>query len=569
MLPMAPPSPEIKIRKMMGRTYLNENRLEEALSVFCKILDDHPDDIEALMVLGNMYLASGDGNTAGEIYRQARNLEPENPAIQRQIMLAKLEGSCLPPEPSPTHADAITRLLERLVGEAKAPITEEKIERATQMMENILQSEDPVAEVASHLHEIDELLPALIELNIRQAQEEGRLDIVEDLRNVQKVIQEKFGIAPPGGRQGASSKPVFGTMLMSSQRFSGRVLILLPYQGKCTGRMLVIKMALESQGCQVEVTHEFRQENEPLPDVAIVSNPHIMPALLESMAALVGLNIPLILDLDHDFEKMPVTHPHYNQIGLGSPVRGRAFTAALLLASLVTSPSEILVASLRKGGHSAVYLPDGWTRSNMLWEKKTPARTCINIGWMGQPGQVEDLVSIRRIIIRVLREFSNTQVVVSCIPQAYRLFDSVPENRRMYLPLVESEEKPFLISQFDILMVPLLSDPYNLSLPDTILVEAGVRRVPWVASKIPSFVKWQAGGIICENLDEWHMNLRQLVIDKDMRRSLGQAGYQAARERELYFIGKRWLEAIEKVLATRSSEVAQKARQAVISGASL
>jgi glycosyltransferase involved in cell wall biosynthesis len=116
----------------------------------------------------------------------------------------------------------------------------------------------------------------------------------------------------------------------------------------------------------------------------------------------------------------------------------------------------------------------------------------------------------------------------------------------MYLPFVAHEEFPYLLSQIDVLLVPLRNTPYNTSLPDTILVEACAKGIPWVASAIPSFRRWQAGGIISESLDEWHFNLRQLMMDEELRRSLGQAGRQAAQLREMNNLGRLWLQTIRQ-----------------------
>jgi tetratricopeptide (TPR) repeat protein len=62
---------ELKVRKIVGRTYLNENRLAEALEIYSKILLDFPNDLETSLILGNCYLASGDGKTAKKLYLQA------------------------------------------------------------------------------------------------------------------------------------------------------------------------------------------------------------------------------------------------------------------------------------------------------------------------------------------------------------------------------------------------------------------------------------------------------------------------------------------------------------------
>jgi glycosyltransferase involved in cell wall biosynthesis len=155
---------------------------------------------------------------------------------------------------------------------------------------------------------------------------------------------------------------------------------------------------------------------------------------------------------------------------------------------------------------------------------------------------------IRRFIIRIVREFPNTRVVIIGNPQVYRLFESLPDNRRLYLPVTAHEELPYQLSQLDMLLVPLRNTPYNLSTPDTILMQAGARGIPWLASSIPSFQNWKSGGMISEALDEWHLNMRHLIVDQDLRRRLGEQGRVAAAKREMNQIGRLWLECINHVV---------------------
>ncbi|MEI6290758.1 MAG: hypothetical protein WCP19_10020, partial [Chloroflexota bacterium] len=93
---------------------------------------------------------------------------------------------------------------------------------------------------------------------------------------------------------------------------------------------------------------------------------------------------------------------------------------------------------------------------------------------------------------------------------------------------------------------------FNLTLPDTLLMEAGVKGIPWIASPIPSFQKWLAGGVIPAVVDEWHLDLRQLVMDKELRIALGKAGRAAAKSREMSYTGKKWLSALSKVIRSSS-----------------
>ncbi len=532
--------PELKVRKILGKTYLNENRLADALDVFSKILADYPDDVETLHILGNFYLASGDGKTARKIYQRALQIEPDNKAIQRQVVLAEDAGDDGVGEPIPTDLAAVTRLLQRLTG-AKA-INENDIIRAADLLDKIINSESPAALVARHLDEIDELLPALIELNIRQAYADGRPELAESLRGLQLNIDYQLV------NKEDEKSPRNNQIDLSAPYFNGDILFLLPELEQKSNRMALLKSTLESFGCSVSEKREYIPGRDARPDVVITSNPHLNPALIESLSALSIEGAPIILDLDIDFETQPISHHDYNTKGLGTRARSSAYTSAISMASMVTVPSKVHADTLKKLAKNVCVIPDGWSSQNKLWKKEPPSRTTINIGWLGTSGELEDLIFIRRFIIRIIREFQNTRVVVIGNPQAYRLFENLPDNRRMYLPAVTHEEFPYQLSQVDILAAPLRNTPYNLSLPDTVLVEAGAKGIPWVASSIPSFRHWQCGGVISESLDEWHLNIRHMIMDEELRRRLGEEGRSAAEAREMNRVGKLWLEAIKQTV---------------------
>jgi len=527
---------ELKVRKIVGRTYLNENRLAEALQIYSKILLDYPDDLETLLILGNCYLASGDGKTAKKLYLHARSIDPENINIERQIFMADEMKYAGPEEATPTDIAAVARLLQRLTGKVQE-INENDVVRAAFLLDKIINSDSPADLVARHLDEIDELLPALIELNIRQAYADGKPELAQALRTLQLNVDQQLVSKEDLAKKEEPAE-------VSPLKFKGNILILYPNFEEKSNRMTILKPALESYGCLVMEKTEYVSGRDPLPDVVITANPHTNPKLLESLTVLSSSGVPIILDLDSDFEKQPISHRDYSTMGLGTHTRGSAYTSMLLLADLITVPSEMMAVSLKGVAQNVTVIPDGWSRRNELWEKNSAPRSSINIGWVDSSGQLEDLALIRRYIIRIIREFPNTRIVIIGNPQAYRLFETLPEHRRMYLPLVAHEEFPYLLGQLDIVMVPLRNIPYNLSLPDTILVEAGAKGIPWVASPVPSFRRWLAGGIISESLNEWHLNLRHLIMDQELRSSLAVAGKTAAVSREISQLGRLWLDII-------------------------
>jgi len=258
--------------------------------------------------------------------------------------------------------------------------------------------------------------------------------------------------------------------------------------------------------------------------------------------------IPLIVDLDMDFENLPVVHQDYSKKGLGTITNSRAYAASLLLANLITVPSQFLADSISASGYTAAVVPDGWDRRALQLQKLVPARHEIYFGWIGTSQLLEDLAMIRRAIIRVLHEFDNTKVVIIGNAQAYQLFGSVPQNKKIFLPNTAQDEYLSLMDQLDILLVPLRTHPYNNSQSDKILLEAGIKSIPWIASSIPAFVSWRAGGIIANTRDEWHTDLRQLIMDPNLRSTLGKEGFQAAGKREVKSLGNLWISMIEQTL---------------------
>jgi len=540
---------ELQFRKMMGITYLNEDRVEEAVTIYASLLRDYPDDCDSLLVMGNLYLAAGDGKTAEVLYERGLKLDPENLTIQRQVWLAQNTGAAGSPEPIPTDPQAIRRILQVLTG-VKDEIPEEKVAQAANLLSLIANSPNPSQLVTSYLNEIDDLLPALIELNIRQARADGKADLAEGLCNLRdNILLQKQSSSI---EQAGADAPAVPTDQRQAQRFTGSVHFLTLETQSASDRLVLLQETLKKAGCQVSVGQTVNPEN-PRPDVVVINNAHLSTRILESAAALSVAAVPMIVDIDQDFEHMPVTHPDYNRVGLNTPARARAFSTALLLADRVTVNSEFLARSINTLGYQANLIPEGWSNNGTPWDKPGRGRKAIHIGWMHTSGQVEDLALVRRVLVRILREFSNTQMVVIGDAEAYRLFESISESRRIFLPSVESSEIQYLLSQVDILIAPARSTPYQMSFSDRPMVLAGARGIPWVASDLPAYANWREGGFLAADSNEWYLALRQLVTDGDLRLSMGQAGNLAARQREMGLIAEQWLQIFQEVTQSKGA----------------
>lgn len=524
---------DLVFQKAIGRNHLSSNQLADAIEVYAAIIQKYPQDVESYLVLGDLYLAAEDSAAALSLYLKARMIDPDNHDVASRIELAESENPVFSGPIIPLGKERLTGLAEKLTGKNRR-IQESQIQEATRLLDEILHSNNPAELVAANLEKIDMLLPALLELNIRQAEAENRGDLVEGLANIQEAIgQERQSF--PDLQVPEPSEEWVDTV--------ENITLLVPGQDRMTVRMQFIQDCLIVAGKQVDLASSTEEARKTNPQLVVACNPHANPWLLEYMAECTARHIPIIVDLDADYEQMPMTHPYYMEQGLGFPTNARAYSAALLLSNLVTTPSERFSDQLNRSGYKSITVPDGWSRANYLWEKTNPKRNTINIGWIGGAGMIDDLIEIRRILIRVVREFPRTQLVIAEDQKAFQLFESLPENRKLFLPEVSQDDYPYILGQLDILAVPLRNIPYNFTQSDTLLMQAGVKHLPWVASRVPMTSGWNAGGLLATSMDEWHTNLRQLVMEEDLRQKLGQAGYVKARTRETEFMCQKWREA--------------------------
>ncbi|HEX7555231.1 MAG TPA: glycosyltransferase, partial [Leptolinea sp.] len=267
----------------------------------------------------------------------------------------------------------------------------------------------------------------------------------------------------------------------------------------------------------------------------------------QTLAAFSAAQGPILLNLSCGFEELPLTHPDYPIAGLRNPEMARAYLTALTLADRIIVSSQSLSEILMPAYPKVELIPDFWSKENELWFKSPPVRSTVNLGWINTGGNLEDLASVRRVIVRVMRQFPETRLVVAGDMKAYQLFDNIPESNKIFLPSVENEDLPYLLSQIDILLVPMRNTAFNRSSSDTLLMNSGVKRIPWIASPIPAFLDWNSGGLIATSIDEWHVFLSQLINDRDLRKSLGDQGYQKAGTREAGNVVISWLNLIKQI----------------------
>lgn len=519
----------------LGRYYLQSNKIDQALQTFVALLDKFPDDIGSIVILGDSYLMAGDPSAARDLYQVALDLDPDRKDVQHRIQLAENTFSSetgIAGGFPPLHTQAVNRLIERLTGKPSS-INEEQIQRAAELLDNTIHSDSPASSVSEHLDEIDALLPAILELNIRQARSQGRTDLAADLLDLQSSI-----ITSQSGSTKIENTGDLQSVITVDQKDAVRVLLIGEPSIFSPFRQQVMATSLRQDG----ITVEEDWESLPLPwaniDLVIAHNPHTNPVFMKALAAWAGAGNPILVDLDTDFRVLPKARLNET----------RAFNAVIQLADILTFPSTQTALRFSSEGYRALTIPDGWTQKNSLWQKESPESAKFNIGIFTDSGKSEDVASIRRAVIRILREFPQTRLVVSGDPEVYPLFDSIPDTRRIYLPPTESDDYPYLLAQADIHLFPLQNNEISQLESDRKLMEVGVRKIAWIASPNPAVEEWNVGGFVARSLDDWYSHLKTLIEDQELRDKLAQDGYDKAMEREAGKMAGIWASVIQKTI---------------------
>ncbi|MBN2557068.1 MAG: hypothetical protein JXA97_14145 [Anaerolineales bacterium] len=540
---------DLKVMKTLGRAHVHANRLDQALEVFAEILTRFPEDVETLIILGDCYLAANQSRLAARLYRQAFQLSPADPDVETRLALVEEESQTVPDGGSLFDAAALDALLVDLTGKGEK-VDDEQLEKAAVLLDMITSSDRPAMAVSENLDEIEQLLPALLELNIRQARSDGQSALAADLERLLEsfYIQSETDTRKPPWIAGDISRLSHAEW----ETLDGiEIGILLDPELTEPSRIALAGEALQELGCLVSKFTAPEEVSAFNGQAILIQNPHTSSRLMSMMAQAAASRLPILVDIDTPIPDS-IMQPGFAAGGGQNTSEGKYLASALVMASTITTGSIRTMKAFEQMGRQVVYIPHAWSRKNKLWEKPSPKRKSLNIGWMGKAEELENIASIRRAVLRILREFPQTCVVIAENAAAYQLFDSLPESRRMFLPLVDYDDYPYSLAQIDIMLDPVAQSDENLDHSDHRLVEAGIRGIPWIGSPYPAARDWGSGGILADDMEQWHAQLRLLVTDPDTRLKLGRDGQIHAKGREIRKLAPRWLKAFNQAIRANS-----------------
>lgn len=153
------------------------------------------------------------------------------------------------------------------------------------------------------------------------------------------------------------------------------------------------------------------------------------------------------------------------------------------------------------------------------------------IGFFGSDSHIEDLSLIEYPVMEILK--NNPNVIFAIMAGSDLIMTTlikkwkIPNNKFLYIPYKNINEYLSYVSCFDIGLAPLQNNIFNLCKSNLKLLEYGALGIPYVASKIANFQRFQLeseglGGYLCDDQDEWVDKINFLINNPEVRKKMGQ-----------------------------------------------
>ena len=153
------------------------------------------------------------------------------------------------------------------------------------------------------------------------------------------------------------------------------------------------------------------------------------------------------------------------------------------------------------------------------------------IGFFGSDSHIEDLSLIEYPVMEIIKNNPNvifaimagSDLVMTTLIKKWK----IPNNKFLYIPYKNINEYLSYVSCFDIGLAPLQNNIFNICKSNLKLLEYGALGIPYVASKIANFQRFQIeseglGGYICDDQDDWVERINFLINNPEVRKKMGK-----------------------------------------------
>ena len=158
----------------------------------------------------------------------------------------------------------------------------------------------------------------------------------------------------------------------------------------------------------------------------------------------------------------------------------------------------------------------------------------IIIGYFsGSISHNSDIEMIKEPLIKILTEFKKVKLLLFGYLD-FPIFLKDFQSQIILKNFTNWQKLPEFISKVDINLAPIEKNIFNEAKSENKWVEAALVKVPTIASNFGAFkqvINHNKNGILCSNLSDWYINLKNLIINENLRKSIGEKAYKTCKKK--------------------------------------
>lgn len=265
----------------------------------------------------------------------------------------------------------------------------------------------------------------------------------------------------------------------------------------------------------------------------------------------------VVIDLDDNFLDIDPTHPLYDTF---KPTKkNRAFTSTILsFADVITCSTEPLKQRISEHIHKVhgiekkiIVVPNMNDLKDWNFKPVKKDNNKIVIGYTGSNSHFKDLEMVFPAIAKVMDKYKNVhfEVMGSLTEKdAIKLFSQFSESARNRCDLLpptwtfKDYPKEIAEQKWDIGICPLIDSAFTRSKSHIKFLEYSSYKIPVIASRVYPYyvssfgkdiIKHEETGLLCKP-SEWESALERLILDKNLRKQLGNNAYEYVKKNWQY-----------------------------------
>jgi glycosyltransferase involved in cell wall biosynthesis len=306
-----------------------------------------------------------------------------------------------------------------------------------------------------------------------------------------------------------------------------------------------VMQALRLEG--VEVAHlDDRRIPERLAyalefDLIVLVRRQMTPEIALVLDCAERMGIPVTYDLDDylfDYEAIPCLKDNIKMFMNDFDKFIDSWRDVLLRCKYYTTTNQFLRERAAALGVRSYVIRNGLNASQIELSRmaleeasRTTRRVGLRLGYCsGSRTHQNDFRMIAGVLARLLEEFPDVGLVVSGDFDFGEFPEFVPFGGRVESrPFVDWRRIPSELARFEINLIPLENHDISEGRSNLKYFEAGVLKIPSVASPTQAYrsaIRHGINGLLASTREEWCDALRSLIIDPDLRRRLGDQAYE-------------------------------------------